>query len=106
MKNARTLTALLAIVALCSLPVSGPSLEPLTVSPGATDRVTGVEVRCPTFSWQAVPGAVGYEVVVYELPPDADLAAWSLDDAVEVLFVELPVGVTAWTPSLESGLAG
>ncbi len=62
-------------------------------------------MRCPTFSWQAVPGAVGYEVVVYELPPQTDLAAWSLDEAVEVLFVELPVGVTAWTPSLESGLA-
>ncbi len=105
MKNAQTLTALLAIVALCSVPVFGENLEPLTVSPGATDRVTGVEVRCPTFSWQAVNTAVGYEVVVYELPPQADLAAWTLDDAVEVLFVELPSGVTAWTPSLESGLA-
>jgi hypothetical protein len=93
-----------AILTFCSLPVLGNSLEPLTVSPGATDRVTGVEVRCPTFSWQAVPGAAGYEVVVYELPPEVDLAAWSLDEAVEVLFVELPVGVTAWTPSFENGL--
>jgi len=105
MKHARTLTVLLAIVAFCSLPVFGAGLQPLTVSPGATDRVTGVEVRCPTFSWQAVSGAVGYEVVVYELPPQTELAAWSLERAVEVLFVELPVGVTAWTPSLERGLA-
>jgi len=68
MKNAQTFAALLAIVVFCSLPSFGGSLEPLTVSPGATDRITGVEVRCPTFSWQAVPGALGYEVVVYELP--------------------------------------
>jgi len=105
MKHAQTLTALLAIVMFCSFSVFGESLEPLTVSPGATDRMTGVEARCPTFSWQAVPGAVAYEVVVYELPPEVELAGWSLDEAVEVLFVELPVGVTGWTPSLESGLA-
>ncbi len=104
MKNAQTFTALVAIVVFCSLPAFSGNLEPLTVSPGATDRVTGVEVRCPTFSWQAVPGAVGYEVVAYELPPQAELAAWSLDEAVEVLFVELPVGVTGWTPSVEDGL--
>jgi hypothetical protein len=74
MKNAQTLTALLAIGALCSFPVFGESPEPLTVSPGATDRVTGVEARCPTFSWQAVPGAVGYEVVVYEMRDRRDTA--------------------------------
>jgi len=105
MKNARIFTALLTILLICSFPAFGASLEPLTVSPGATDRFTGVEARCPTFSWQAVPGAVAYEVVVYELPPEVELAGWSLDEAVEVLFVELPVGVAAWTPSLEDGLA-
>jgi len=98
-------SALIAIVVCYSVSVFGNTLEPLTVSPGAVDGLTGVEARCPTFSWQAVPGAVGYEVVVYQLPPEAELAEWSLDEAVEVLFVELPVGVTAWTPSLESGLA-
>lgn len=83
----------------------GQSVELQTVSPGAPDHVTGVEGRCPTFAWQAVQGALGYEVVVYELPPQTDLSRWSLDEAVEVLFVELPSGVTAWTPPLESGLA-
>lgn len=104
MKHASTLSALLAIVTLCSYPVSGTEIEPLTVSPGSTDRFTGVEVRCPTFSWQAVPDAVGYDVVVYQLPPETNLAAWNLDEAVPVLFVDLPVGVTAWTPELERGL--
>ncbi|MEE4273917.1 MAG: hypothetical protein V2I67_19725 [Thermoanaerobaculales bacterium] len=105
MKNTKTITVLVATVTLISLSALSAELEPLTVSPGATERFTGVEVRCPTFSWQAVPGTVGYEVVVYQLPLQTELAAWSLDQAVEVLFVELPVGVTAWTPSLERGLA-
>ena len=97
--------AIIAVLLLCPFAVVGAGIEPMTVSPGATDRVTGVEVSCPTFSWQALPGAVGYEIVVYELPPRAEVVAWSLDDAVEAIFVRLPAGVTAWTPSLESGLA-
>lgn len=105
MKNRNLCCVSIAIVLCCSSPVLGQSQRFLTVSPGATDRLTGVEARCPTFSWQATPGAVAYEVVVYRLPVETDFAAWSLDEAMEVLFVELPTGVTAWTPPLEKGLA-
>ena len=105
MRHTQTVTALVAIVIFCSFPVFGDGPEPLTISPGATDSVTGVEVRCPTFSWLTAPGAAWYELVVYQLPPEFDPATASIDGAVEVLFAELPRGAMSWTPPLESGLA-
>lgn len=95
---------LITTVIFGAVPVSAEDLRTLTVSPGATDRLAGVEVRCPTFSWQAVSDAKQYEIVVYEFPQVIDLAGWTLDEAVEVLFVELPAGVVSWTPAFESGL--
>lgn len=79
--------------------------EPSAVSPGAGQRFSQVETLCPTFSWQDLGASAGYELIVYELPTETELAAWNLDEAVEVLFVDLPAGVTAWSPAMEDGLA-
>ena len=82
---------------------------PVGVSPGAPLRITEVEGRCPTFTWSGVPGAAGYELVVYRLPDDA--AETDAADDVELsptdqaLFAELPAGATAWQPELADGLA-
>jgi hypothetical protein len=95
---------MVAIVVGWTVPAFGEDPVPLTVSPGAVGGFTGVEARCPTFSWQTIPEAASTELVVYQLPPDTDLAWWSLDAATEVLFMTLPAGVNAWTPPLELGL--
>jgi hypothetical protein len=95
-----------AIVTTLALPVFGADLGPAAVSPGASDRFTGVDSRCPTFSWQGAPNAAWYELVVYVLAADVDPSSSAgFDGAVEVIFARLPGGASSWTPSSESRLA-
>lgn len=69
---------------------------PMAVSPGA-ETVVATPHRCPTFSWGPVPGAVGYELIVYRIDPD--------DGATEpVLSHEVPVAALAWTPPIDQCL--
>lgn len=93
------------IIAL-AVPLASAS-SPVGVSPGAPDRVAQVEGRCPTFTWGAVPGAVGYELVVYRLPDESRSrsdGALELSASDEVLFAALPAGANAWQPELADGL--
>ena len=93
------IAVIIAIVALSSRGVPGATLD--GVSPGETDWATPVEVRCPTFSWTSVDGAVGYELVVYALPTaPEDPRATDPSEAVKVAAQRLPRGATSWTPSL------
>jgi preprotein translocase subunit Sec61beta len=93
-----------SLLALAVTPVSAQAPE--GVSPGAVDRVTAVELRCPTFTWGAVPEAAAYELVVYRLPeePGPDGAELRLEPSDQALFARLPGGATAWQPSLADGL--
>jgi len=95
---------IMLVVAFVSRGVPGATLD--GVSPGEIDWATPVEVRCPTFSWTAVDGAVGYELVIYALPaaPDDPRAADPMG-AVKVTAQRLPRGATSWTPSLAGALA-
>lgn len=70
--------------------------DPVTVSPGAPDRVAPIAGRCPTFSWTAPEGAVGQELVVFR----AAAADLEIDRAAPVLEAELPGPASAWTPEL------
>jgi hypothetical protein len=58
-----------------------------------------VEARCPTFSWSAVSGAAGYELLVYEVMPAGEVGKEPL------LSVRLPGGAASWTPPGASCLA-
>ncbi len=94
------------MVVLTAVATRSESAEARAVSPGAPERFTGVENQCPTFSWEAIPGAQWYELAVYELPVGYDLATGAgFDDATEVLVVRVPGGALSWTPPMESSLA-
>ncbi len=91
------------MVVLIALPARSESAEARAVSPGAPERFTGVENQCPTFSWEAIPGAEWYELVVYELPVGFDLATGGgFDDAIEVVVARVPEapfrGRRRWSP--------
>lgn len=92
---------------------------PIAVSPGGSDRSTPIESRCPTFSWGALPGAGGYELVVFEL--DAQSAAVTLgqrpvasttevtteslaESAPLALWTEIPAAALSWTPPADGCL--
>ncbi len=80
---------------------------PEGVSPGAFDRVSEVEGRCPTFIWGGVSEAQAYELVVYRLPDQqrsSDTGQLALSASDEVLYSKVPGGATAWQPELADGL--
>ncbi|MEE4270140.1 MAG: hypothetical protein V2I67_00600, partial [Thermoanaerobaculales bacterium] len=82
--------------------------SPEGVSPGAVDRITEVEGRCPNFYWGGVSGAQAYELVVYQLQPElqaSDTGEVDLSASDEVLYSRVPGGATAWQPELADGLA-
>lgn len=87
--------SLLAALLTLSLGSGADAKEtPLAVSPGRGADLTLIEQRCPTFSWSHVPGAKGYELVVYQLSEDAEASAQVLAETVDGL-------AQSWTPSLD-----
>jgi hypothetical protein len=74
------------------------SEPPVAVSPGDASGIRQVEVKCPTFSWGAVPGSRAYEVVVYQLDGEG------LVNAQPILRTTIPGTALSWTPSLDEGL--
>jgi len=101
-----SVSGFLAAVIACGLaPVFAQTPE--GVSPGAVDRITKVEGRCPTFIWGGVSEAQAYELVVYRLPekqPASDTGRLDLSASDEVLYSRVPGGATAWQPELADGL--
>ncbi|MFQ5526389.1 MAG: hypothetical protein ACE5GX_09030 [Thermoanaerobaculia bacterium] len=65
----------------------------MAVSPGHVSRIVAVEGRCPTFSWGAVPGATGYELVVYRVSEEGE-------EAEAVLSQPITGSALGWTPAL------
>jgi hypothetical protein len=83
------------------------------VSPGGARAFPTIDGRCPTFSWTAVDGARGYELVAYlvsekeallSASPDASAAV--MDQMRPALRVQLPAKASSWTPSGAQCLAG
>ena len=96
MKPGHALMVVLALVVLSSSALDSHAGE--TVSPGALDRFGMVEMRCPTFSWGFVPGALAYELVAYRMPEGEARELGSEDEA---LFASITGSATSWTPSAE-----
>ena len=61
-----------------------------------------IDQRCSTFSWGAIEGARGYELVVYGLAEGAEAG---LQEAEPLLRERLPGGASSWTPSMARCLA-
>lgn len=100
---------LCVMVALMTAIAVGASAAqaPDGVSPGAVDRVTVVEGRCPTFIWGAVPQATAYELIVYRLRPGMQASGTGnleLSPSDEALYARVPGGATAWQPELDHAL--
>jgi hypothetical protein len=69
------------------------------VSPGHAQRFVAIQGSCPTFSWDAVPGARGHELLIYRV----DERGGAEPEPVQTL--ELPGSASSWTPSLDGCLA-
>jgi hypothetical protein len=95
------------VVALVTLVGPAFAENPVGISPGAVDRIAGVEGRCPTFIWNSVPGAEYHELVGYRLPDDAavDPATLDLADAGPRLYARVSGAAPAWQPELAKCLA-
>ena len=108
MANRLRISVLFTLVVAIILTVAPVLAEaPEAVSPGALDRVTVVEGRCPTFIWGVAPQATAYELVVYRLRSEMQASGTGdleLSPSDEVLYARLPGGATAWQPELADGL--
>lgn len=94
MSSPRVLAGSLALgsVLFCFV-AAALAAQPMAVSPG-TDKGGVIGEVCPTFSWAAVPGATGYQIVVYWADEDPE--------AVEpVLEHRIAGSALSWTPTLE-----
>ena len=67
---------------------------PVAVSPGDASRLALTGDTCPAFSWGAVSGAEGYELVVYRLTEEGE-------EAPPVLRQTFTGTASSWTPSLD-----
>jgi hypothetical protein len=100
------LSALCAVVLVLTATGALPAQAPVGVSPGSSGSFSSTTERCPTFSWGAVDGAAGFEVLVFDMGNYAfDAAAISsltprLSDT-PALRMEIPGSATSWTPARE-----
>ena len=97
----------LSIAFACTLiasSITASDVGPQGVSPGAPDRFLPTSSACPTFSWESVPGAASYELVVHRVDANARGGrALDLSADTEVLYTTVPGRATSWTaPSSES----
>ncbi len=93
----------IAVFSLCIILASviGAAEQAVGVSPGAVERVTEIEGRCPTFFWGGEPGAPAFEVVVYRIPegPQAsDTMNIDLGTCEEALYARVPGGSSGSLP--------
>ncbi len=103
MKITRHIT--LAITVMMMTLTAATTFAAEGVSPGALDHSAIVENRCPTFSWQASPDTVLYELVAYRWPDNEELSESKLGPEDEVLYARVPSGASSWTPSSDQCFA-
>jgi len=106
--RSRLSLGLVLALALAMAPAVAAVDPPATVSPGSPIRVEEIDQRCPTFSWGAVPGARGYELMVFVSPRLSRLGnGMTVPTAEERLTLSppnvraiIPASATSWTPSM------
>ncbi len=77
--------------------VTPQARSPMSVSPGDTSMPVLIGDACPTFSWSEVEGARSYELVVYRLVDERDMAE-------PLLRQSFAGSVESWTPPLRQCL--
>jgi len=105
MKSFNLSAAVSVVLVSISGMVSGAE-APRGVSPGAIDRLAVMSDGCSAYSWQAIEGAAGYEIVTYEVTEGTGQDT-TVDLALvrEVVFARVPSGATSWTPDAARCLA-
>lgn len=90
----------LAIVGLAALAEAGLTAAPRAISPQGPG-IASVHTVCPTFSWTGVDGALGYEVLIHDLPRTDSDEATGIGSRPTTLVLQhsLPGGALSWTPS-------
>ena len=88
-------TLLLALAAALLPAVVAGAGPAMTISPGAPDRFSLLETRCPLFSWGGVERATGYELAVWAVDSRGELEV-----TAPILRHELPGSALSWTPGL------
>jgi hypothetical protein len=83
-----------ALFVLLAANAESATRTPVAVSPGSASGVALVEARCPTFSWGQVERARAYDLVVYRIGEDGEVARPALRQ-------NLPGSLGSWTPALD-----
>lgn len=78
---------------------ANPDGHPVPVSPGASDAITTIASRCPTFSWATTAESDAVLLEVHETDASEPDKVAVARHARPVLEVELPGGARSWTPS-------
>lgn len=92
------LTLILGTIPVIGAPGWAEVGAPEAVSPGSERRFSAIESRCPTFSWSAVEGAEGYELVALEA--ESTRVPGEATGEGPALRVALPGTALSWTPAL------
>ncbi len=87
----RSRRRLLAFSTAMALATCLDAQTPIAVSPGAAGAAEALGTSCPTFSWSGVPGATGYELLLYRVGDNGSLGV--------ALQRRVPGDARAWTPS-------
>lgn len=93
----------LTLLAILGAPAGVLALEPAVAVSPASQTGSRVQDRCPTFIWSDVPGAEGFELVIYRIADDGEvgrLPSESPGAAEVVLRQTFSGGVDSWKPSL------
>ncbi|HKI85403.1 MAG TPA: hypothetical protein VKA53_01535, partial [Thermoanaerobaculia bacterium] len=94
---ARSTIVLAALVAaLMGSGTLSAETTPLAVSPGSASG-TEIAAACPTFSWSAVSGANGYQIVAYQVAKGTSPST-NPQELKQLWTVTLPGSVHIWTP--------
>lgn len=105
MKSALRFLGFLGMFLLASV-IFAAEERVVAVSPGSDVGVAMVGQVCPTFSWTAVNGAVGYRVEVFEAVGESrPTYVQAAMGAPPVLVWEIQGAATSWTPSVDEGLS-
>ncbi|MDX1501352.1 MAG: hypothetical protein R3325_03240 [Thermoanaerobaculia bacterium] len=94
-RRRRALAAALLLLGPASAALAGEA--PVAATPGEASELARIGDACPTFSWGAIEGASGYELIVYRLGEDSN-------EPRPVVRRALAGRLQSWTPALRECL--
>jgi hypothetical protein len=101
----RKTLSIFVFLALTISVLSASEKAPVAVSPASDLGVAAVGESCPTFSWTAVEGAVGFRLEVFGTVSDMGLSYEEMASvSYPVLTKEIRGAATSWTPSSDQKL--